>query len=348
MSFLLSNLVVLAVAMAIFWLLSGFDSRLTGDGGRADFARRAVRCGISLFVVEVGFHWMWQCWFEGDRMAGILYLSTLFPLSVLWAGCISEAGAQYFLHLINPHDEKRPYDPKTGTRELDTIGDLIRSGRKEEAIQLCQMLLRTSPELRAAIEVTLHHLGAPPQELPREPKPLAEASHLRQAGKFTEAETVLTSLLKKEPSNVHAALMLIRLYRQDMRQPDKAAKVLQSLEKQPHVSSAYLEFARSSLADSQTEPAPPVNPIPEEKTPDSIEELISKRYLGTAIDVLERQCEAEPGNLDGWLKLAEVHGVHCANLKLAEKTIRRIEANPAFNDEQKQQARNRLQDWRRQ
>lgn len=280
-------------------------------------------------------------------MAGILYLATLAPLAMLWTGCISEAGARYFCHLINPYDEKRPYDPKTGTRELDAIAGLIRSGRKEEAIQLCQMLLRTSPELRPALETTLHHLGEPPQELPRESRPLAEASHLRQAGKFKEAETVLKTLLKKEPSNVHSALMLIRLYCQDLRQPDMAAKVLQSIEKQPHVPAAYLEFARSALADSQTPPAPPMNAVPEEKAPDSIEELIAKKYLGTAIDILERQCETEPGNFGAWLKLAEVHGLHCANLQSAEKTIRRIEANSAFNAGQKQQARNQLQEWRR-
>jgi hypothetical protein len=345
MSFQLSNLVVLAVAAVIFWLLSGFDSRLTGQGW-PDFTRRAVRCGISLFVVEVGFHWMWRCWFDGDREAGILYLATLVPLAMLWTGCISEAGAQYFCHLINPHDEKRPYDPKTGTRELDAIGDLIRSGRNDEAIQLCQTLLRTSPELRTALEVTLHHLGAPPSESPGQSKPLSEASLLRQAGKFKEAEAVLVSLLKREPSNAHAALMLIRLYAQDMRQPDKAEKVLRSFEKKPHVPAAYIEFARRSLADAQTESTPPVNPVPEETLPESLEELIAKKYLGTAIDVLERQCEAEPGDFDSWLKLAEVHGAHCANYPVAEKTIRRIEANPAFSVEQKQQARSRLKEWR--
>jgi hypothetical protein len=140
--------------------------------------------------------------------------------------------------------------------------------------------------------------------------------------------------------------MLIRLYGQDMRQPDEAARALRSLEKVSHVPPAYIEYARRSVMDWRMQPASPANAVPEEPAPESIDDLIAKKYLGTAIEVLEMKCETEPGNFDAWLKLAEVHGVHCANIPLAEKTIRRIEANPAFDAEQKQQARNRLREWR--
>lgn len=344
MSFLLCNLAVMAIAAVFFWWLSGFDSRLTGED-RADFVRRAVRCGITWVIVEVGFYALWRCWVVGDRSAGFLYLTLLAPTAVLWVGCISEAGSQYFHHLIDPQD-KRPYDPKASTRDLDAIGDLIRSGRKEEAIQLCRALLQTSPDLRPSLETALHHLGAPPAELPRQFKPLADASQLREAGKFKEAEAVLTLLLKTEPANIDAALMLIRLYGQDMGRPDKAAKVLRSLEAEPHVSAAYIEIARRSIIDWQAQSASPANVVQEEPMPESIDDLIAGKYLGTAIEVLERQCETEPGKFDIWLKLAEVHGAHCGNIQLAEKTIRRIEANPAFDPEQKQHARNQLREWR--
>ncbi|HEX3627785.1 MAG TPA: tetratricopeptide repeat protein [Verrucomicrobiae bacterium] len=348
MSFLFSNMAVLAMAVVVSWWLSGFDSRLSGQTG-PDFTRRAIRCAFSLLFVEIEFYFLWQCWVAGDRSAGIMYLAMFIPLLLTWVGCITEAGAQCFQHMIDPED-KRPYDPKTGVRELDIIGDLIRTGRKEEAIQLCKTLLRTAPEHRSAMELTLHHLGEPPQELPGESRPLVEAKRLRQTGKFREAEAILTSLLKQEPSNVNAALMLFRLYGQEMRQTDKASGVLRTLENRPYVPAAYIEFARHSLADWQTEAtaAPPVNTVHEETVPESVDELIAKKFLGTAIDVLERQCEAEPGNFDNWLKLTEVHGKHCMNRKLAEKTIRQIEANSAFNAEQKQQARNRLREWRRQ
>ena len=346
MFFLLSNLAVMAIAVVVFWWLSGFDSRLTGDSG-VDFTRRAVRCGITLAIVEAGFYFLWRCWILGDRSAGFAYLALLVPLALLWVGCISEAGTDCFHRLIDPQD-KRPYDPKAGTRELDAVGDLIRSGRKEEAIQLCRTLLRTSPDLQTTLEMTLHHLGAPPAESPRASKPLADASRLRQAGKFKEAEAVLTLLLKTEPHNIDAALMLIRLYGQDMRQPDKAEKALWYLENEPHVPSAYIDIARRSIADwqAQNQLTQPAHTVPEEPVPESVDDLIAKKYLGTAIDVLERKCEVEPGDFDAWLKLTEVHAAYCGNIPLAEKIVRRIEANPALNEMQKKQARNRFAEWR--
>ena len=218
------------------------------------------------------------------------------------------------------------------------------------------MLLQTAPEHRTALELTLHHLDAPLPPPPEsdsaeESDPLAEASRLRQAGKFNEAETILTALLKKEPSNVNAALMLIRLYGQDMRQSDKAARVLRALEKEAHVSASYIEFARRSIMEWQTRPArAAANATPQEQEPmpESVEELIEKKYWGSAIDLLERQCQAQPENLDGWLKLAEVHGVHCANIQLAEKTIHRIVTNPRFNVAQREHAQSRLREWRKQ
>ena len=341
MSFLLINLAVIALTATVSWWLSGVDSRLTGEDGWQDITRRALRCGITLLIVEVGFYGLWRCWITGDRSAGFLYLAILAPLCLLWAGPISEAGAHYFHQLIDPPD-KRPYDPKAAVRELDAVGGLIRSGRKEEAIQLCRTLLQTAPQHQAALELTLHHLGAPPPESPKQLNPVTQASQLRKAGKFEEAKILLTVLLERDPSNIDATLMLIRLYAQDLRQPAMAHEVLRSLEKRPHVPTAYIEIARHSIIHQRTT----VTETADEPLPESIEELLQKRYFGTAVDRLEKRCEAEPANFEPWIKLAEVHGRHCANLKLAEKTIRQIETNPAFTSDQKQQARNRLQDWR--
>ena len=343
MSFLLANLAVIAVTAIVSWWLSGFDSRLTGEGDWRDITRRALRCGVTLLVVEIAFYGLWQCWITGDRSAGMIYLAMMAPLVILWGGCISEAGARSFLHMIEPHD-KRPYDPKALVRELDAVGHLIRSGRKDEAIQLCRTLLQTSPEHHAALETTLHHLGAPPPESPKQLNPVTEASQLRKAGKFEQAKILLTALLERNPANVEAALMLIRLYAQDLHQPAMAREVLAALEKQPHVSAAYIEIARHSINHQQQRP--PATSAAEESLPESFEELLAKKYFGTAVDLLEKQCEAEPANFEPWIKLAEVQGLHCANIKSAEKTIRQIEANPAFTAEQKQHARNLLQDWR--
>ena len=342
MSFLLTNMVVIALTVIVSWWLSGFDSRLTGEDGWEDITRRAFRCGITLVIVEIGFYALWQYRTTGDRSAGFLYLALLAPLLFLWTGRISEACAHCFHYLIDPHD-KRPYDPKAAVRELDAVGHLIRSSRKDEAIELCRILLQTSPEHHAALEATLHHLGAPPPETPKQLNPVTEASKLRKAGKFEEAKILLTVLLERNPSNVEAALMLIRLYAHDLHQPAVAREILQSLEKQPHVPAAYVEIARHSITHQ-----PPVTSASAayEPLPESIDELLAKKYFGTAVDLLEKQCEAEPANFGPWIKLAEVHGLHCANTKLAEKTVRQIETNPAFTSEQKQHARNRRNDWR--
>ncbi|HTV40901.1 MAG TPA: hypothetical protein VMF08_10015 [Candidatus Sulfotelmatobacter sp.] len=344
MSFLLTDLAVIALTAIVSWWLSGFDSRLTGEDGWEDITRRALRCGITLLVVQVGFYALRRYQMTGDRSAGFLYLAMLAPLLLLWVGCISEACAQNFHHLIDPQD-KRPYDPKAAVRELDAVGNLIRSGRKDQAIELCRILLQTSPEHQAALEATLHHLGAPPPESPKQLKPVTEAGKLRKAGKFEEAKILLNVLLEHNPSNLEAALMLIRLYAHDLHQPAMASEVLRSLEKQPHVPAAYIEIARHSITH-QPLPVASASAAADEPLPESIDELLEKRYFGTAVDLLEKQCEAEPANFGPWIKLAEVHGLHCANLKLAEKTIHQIETNPAFTSDQKQQARNRLHDWR--
>jgi hypothetical protein len=245
MSFLLTNTLVLGVAALFSWWLSGFDSRLTG--GEGDNVRRGIRCGISLLIVEVAFCSLWRYYKYEDRVAGLRYLAMLVPLALVWVGCISEALAQGFNRLIDPED-KREYDPKRGVRELDAVGELVRRGQKKEAIQLCRELMQRSEENRTALELTLHHLDVPVEQV-KESKPLAEARGLRLEGNFKGAEAILKSLLRAEPSNVDAAMLLMRLYTQDLRQKGKAIEVLQSLEKQRYVSRSYIEFARRSIEE---------------------------------------------------------------------------------------------------
>ena len=340
MFFLFSNLGLLVVTGVVSWWLSGFDSNVRGENLRHDYIRRGVRCGLTLLIVQIAFRALWRCWFYGDKAAGILYLATLVPLALIWMGCITEVLAQVFHRLVDPQDN-REYDPKKAVRELDAVGELVRSRRKEEAIELCRMLLQTSDDNHSALELTLHHLGVPVEPV-KESKPVVEAHRLREAKKHPEAEAILKSMLRAEPANTAAALALMRLYVQDMKCGDKAAEVLRSLEKQRHVPAAHVEFARRSLEDWK-KPRPGEEP---EEKPESIEGLLAGGYFGTAAEILEKKVEAEPGNFEAWIKLAEVQGKYCANLRQAEKIVRRIEINRAFSAEQIGQARNRLQEWR--
>jgi hypothetical protein len=340
MLFILLNIIVLGAAAAVSWWLSGYDVNVRGENIIEDHIRRGIRCGFSLFFVEVLFLTAWWS-YHGDKFAGFLFLPVLVAFAILWAGCGSELGAGFFHGLIDPPD-KRGYYPQKGLRELDAVGDLIRGGHKQEAIQLCQMLLQHSDDNRAALEMTLHHLGVPQPQM-KERKPLAEAHRLRQEGKFDQAEMILSALLAENPSNVEAAIMLMRVYTQDMRCQEKAVEILRSLEQQRHVSPAYVEFARRSLEEWQkprTE-EPPAEPIPE-----SLEEMIANNHFGTAVETLQQQVTDEPKNFEAWMKLAEVYGKHCSDLRMAEKIVRQIETNRAFNAEQIRQARSKLGEWR--
>jgi Tfp pilus assembly protein FimV len=139
-------------------------------------------------------------------------------------------------------------------------------------------------------------------------------------------------------------MMLMRIYAQDLRQPHQAKTILQALEKQPHVSPAHVEFARRSIAEwSQGEPKPEKVAAP----PESIDALLAQGYFGTAIEILEQKIEEQPQDLDLRLKLAEVYLRHCGDVHQAGKTVREIETSPGFIPEQMQNARTKLEEWRK-
>jgi predicted Zn-dependent protease len=259
---------------------------------------------------------------------------------LIWAGCISELSARGFNWLIDPEDD-REFDPKKSLRDLDAIASLIKNGHKEAAIQLCKELKESGDASVLAMETMLEHFGVPKDI--QKPRPLTEASRLRRQGKFAEAETILKSLLLENPSNVNAALMLIRLYAQELRQPDKAMEILRSLEQQPYVSSGHVEFARRSIHEWSQGKSKPEKV---EARPESVDELLAQRYFGTAVEILEQKTGEQPQDFDLWMKFAEVYAVHCGNVGRAEKIVRRIETNPAFSPEQIQIAKTKLKEWR--
>ena len=193
-----------------------------------------------------------------------------------------------------------------------------------------------------ALETILEHLGVP-QNFVRKPEPLTEASRLRREGKFGEAEALLKSLLSRNPEHVDAGLMLIRLYAQELHQPDKAQKVLRALERRPHVPRGHTDFARRSIPEwglgtpkLEEEPA----------LPESMEELLAHRHFGTAVERLEQKIQDQPGDFDSWLKLAEVYAEHCDNVSRADAIVQQITDHAIFSPEQIQTAKARLVKWR--
>ena len=333
---MITHLAALAVVGLAFWWLSGYDAKVTGGNKRQDYIRRAVRCGITLLLVGM----------LSGLPGALQVLPMLFliggMLALIWAGCIAELFARWFHHLVDP-DDKREFDPNQGLRDLDMIASLVKNGRREEAVQLSRRLRESGDVSVLALETMLEHLGIK-QESVQKPKPLTEAYHLRMQGRFQEAESILKLLLAEDSRNVDAAMMLMRVYAQDLHHPHQAVKILEELEKQPHVSPAHIEFARRSIDEwSQAKPEPEkVDALPE-----SIDELLAQGYLGTVIEILEQKIEEQPGDFDSRLKLAEVHALRCGNVHRAEKIVQKIETHPGFNPEQIQQAKIKLGEWRK-
>jgi tetratricopeptide (TPR) repeat protein len=271
-------------------------------------------------------------------------LLLILPVSIalLLRSSISELFTQGFIRFIDPtlHDG-REFDPKQSRRYQDALAHLIHNGRRAEAIKLCEELKQSGELDIVTLENTLEFLGVK-QERPSS-KPLAEIDRLRREGNFAEAEQKLKVMLDQNPNQPEAAMMLVRLYAEDLRQPGPAHEVLDALEKQPHHSASQIEFARRSI-DEWSQPGPmPTAPPPAEE---SIEELMAQRHFGSAIEMLEKQIKAEPQDFALQLKLAEVHAVNCYNLPRAEKIIHQMEAGANFTPQQIESARTKLREWR--
>ena len=263
------------------------------------------------------------------------------PLVLIWSGCGSHLGAHVFGWLIDPQD-KRAFHPHMEVRLLDGIAELIRTGKTAEAIRVCEAL-KTSGEVSVStLELTLEHLGVP-QKSAKIVRPLTEADRLRSEGKFLEAELILQSLLLKNPRDLEAAMQLMRLYALDLHQPLNASRVLLTLEKQPRIDPAHLDFARRSIAEWSTPRTQPPE-LPESPPVGSADELLARGFFGTAIEMLEEQIKARPQDFELRLKLVEVQAVNCKNFPVAEKIVKKMDG--IFTPEQVEFAVNRLRAWR--
>jgi hypothetical protein len=79
------------------------------------------------------------------------------------------------------------------------------------------------------------------------PSPLRNINRLRSRGCYQEAKSQLLRLLRHNPDNMAAAVMLVRVYAQDLHERDKAEKLINSLEKKPFISNGVIDFLRNSL-----------------------------------------------------------------------------------------------------
>jgi tetratricopeptide (TPR) repeat protein len=337
---ILLNIGVLVLVAWGAWWLTGFDKTPGGESKRTHYFSRTIRCIAIVWLAGVFL------WFMEDRnggMGGAVLLLIIPPaLALLLRSSLAELLTHGFLRLIDPefHDD-REFDPGKSRRYLDTIAHLIQNGRRDEAIKLCEELKQSGEVDMVTLEMTLEFLGVKQERAPI-PKPLAEAARLRSQGKFTEAEKLLKSLLAKNPADAGAAMMLMRVHAEDLRQPGKAHDILHALEKQPHVSASHIEFARRSIGEW-------CNPKPEKietvAPPEPIDELLAQGFFGTAIEILESKIKEQSQDFALRLKLAEVHAVYCNNFQRAEKIISQMETGANFSPQQIESARAKLKEW---
>lgn len=332
---ILSGITLVLVIMAGTWWLSSFDTGLSGDDTPGDYFRRGLRCLVSWVLILI-----FVLLPASTISAPVIALLGLL-LAATFGWCLGEVIARGFQILLGTATSKRELDPHEHTRGLDELAALLRDGKREEALRLAETLKTTGNANILAVETLLERAGIP-QERSKKLTPLAEADRLHLQGKSAEAEAILKSLLAEKTDDVDAALMLMRIYVQDFRRPDKATEVLRALEKQPHVSASHLVYAARSIQEwGKVKIEHRAEALPE-----SVDELLAAGYLGTAIEMVEREVQEQPNNFDAQLRLAGIHALNSHDIHRAEKIIKKIEMNQVFSPEQVEMAKAKLAAWR--
>ncbi len=260
--------ITLAVTALLSWWLSGYDNHLSGEHKAADLRRRIVRCVVTLLLVALAV----GAGLGEGQVGGFIFIALVVPLAVIWTGCLSEFFAQAFHSLIDSPGD-RPFDPKKLTADLDQVAGLCAQGRNDEAIKLCTALVKAGDASSLAMEAMLFRLY---EQIFAEDRlllspPLAEANRLSQEGQLAEAESRLNLLVKQEPANLAAIMMLVRVYAGDSHHPHKAYDLLRAIERRSGMPPFFIAYARRCVGQWLSPPAG------EEKSTEGIESLLVDR-----------------------------------------------------------------------
>ncbi len=346
---LASDLVFIALGIAAAWWLSGYDHRVTGEDPKADLIRRTIRVGITAVLLS------------SVMINGYFALYIFVVIGIYWAGCGSEFVARQFHRAIDPED-KRAFDPKETHRNLDLLAQFVREGRTREALDLCKQLQTSGEASPMALDATLYHLYQNNLDSISTAPMLVEPCRLRELGQFTEAEALLKRIIEAQPENWPAMLLLVRVYAEDLHQPNKALAFITPVDKKnPPLHPAFTKYAKRSIEEwyaaalqgkrSENQPAVALASVdstpvaPAVMTEVSVDELLKDGQLTNAIELLENTTRKEPKNFDAWMKLAEVHAIYCVDLNRAGKIFRTMELSSNFTPEEINRTRAQLREW---
>ena len=320
--FLINVGVLSAMALGTWWL-TGFDKTAGGESRRGEILGRAFRClavvllsGVCLWVVEspgLGY--------------GDIPILIIIPMAI--AVVLRSSISELFAHGFSGWWIRRSRAPRIRSQEGAALSGRHRAPHPPRTAGTSHQAVRGAQgHRRSGHRDAGKHLGVSGREAGSSTvvPPLVQADRLRKAGKFAEAEQVLRSLLAADRTDAGAGVMLIRLYAEDLRQPERAQALLEALEKVPHVSRDHLEFARRSIAEWSQAPSAPPSGAP--AVAKSVDELVARGSFGLAVERLEDLILAQPGDFALQFKLAQVYANHCHNRLLAVKLLQQIIHHP--------------------
>ena len=192
-----ATIVISLLGFLTLWWLSGFDSKVTGENRKADLTRRAVRCLATVMLLWIFF---------GPNPVRVGYafvpLILIVPpsIGIMWAGCLAELFSRGFHQLIDS-DDKRKADPGKRARDLDRVASLLKNGRHEEAVRLCEELEESGDADVLVLETLLAREGVPRAGF-KKSKPLVEARRLWSGGNW----------VKREPFSNHCSRKIHRTW----------------------------------------------------------------------------------------------------------------------------------------
>jgi hypothetical protein len=205
----------------------------------------------------------------GGARGGFVLVAVSLPLAILWTGRLSELFAGLFHQLIDSTDH-RNYQAPGSARELDRLAALVRAGQHQEAIELSANLLKSGHVSVLAMDAMLsrcYEQAFTEERLLGSPA-LAEAALLCREGRALEAESRLRGLLRDDPQNLAAVLMLQWVCARGFPQSDKAATWLHTIEARRDLPPGFVGYARRRLREWSGRAAP------NEKSTDGIESLV--------------------------------------------------------------------------
>jgi hypothetical protein len=342
------DLIIVALVMAWAWWMTGYDSKLSGNNTPADYARRIIRCGIVFLLLLAA-------------LAGFLPPFTLAMIAIVMASCGAEFGARMFHNLLDPED-RREFNPKLVHARLDLLAEFVREERVTDALNLCTQLQKSGEASALALEATIYQLYHETLQSMDTAPMLEEVRRLRGLGQFAQAEDQLKQILARSSGDWAAMLLLLRIYAEDMAQPDRAQAWLQPSEQSapPQLHPAFTKYAQRSIEEwSQAAVNRSLKARRAEMAASragtgsanavgapSVDELLKNGQFSTAIEVLERNVREEPQSFDAWMKLAEAYALYCRDVTRAERIIRNMELARTFSPEQIEFIRAKFREWR--